>query len=337
MSLTVWSNHTLRPAADALFRKSLEELGCRLIQSTRSSKSVLSQGESDPILAEADVAYGQPAPGDVITTPGIRWLSLSTAGYTRYDSPDFRKAMLDRGTLVTNASGVFANPCAEHALAMMMAFTRQIPSNVLNGIGPREWRYLEGRYSIELLTGSTVMILGYGAIGRRLTELLAPFRCRVVGVRRTPIPEPGVEVVSFEEAPALLSEARHVVNCLPEAEFTRGWCGAGFFSRMASGSYFHNVGRGTTVNQEALAAALSSGHLGGAFLDTLDPEPLPPDHFLWRTPRCHITPHLAGGHRGQDESLVNHFIGNLRRHLVGEPLVDRILERGAWSPEAAES
>ena len=337
MSLTVWSNHTLRPAADALFRKSLEELGCRLIQSTRSSKSVLAQGESDPTLAEADVAYGQPAPGDVITTPGIRWLSLSTAGYTRYDSPDFRKAMLDRGTLVTNASGVFANPCAEHALAMMMAFTRQIPSNVLNGIGPREWRYLEGRYSIELLTGSTVMILGYGAIGRRLTELLAPFRCRVVGVRRTPIPEPGVEVVSFEEAPALLSEARHVVNCLPEAEFTRGWCGAGFFSRMASGSYFHNVGRGTTVNQEALAAALSSGHLGGAFLDTLDPEPLPPDHFLWRIPRCHITPHLAGGHRGQDESLVNHFIGNLRRHLVGEPLVDRILERGAWSPEAAES
>lgn len=329
MSLTVWSNHTLRPAADALFRKSLEELGCRLIQSTRSSKSVLTQGESDPTLAEADVAYGQPAPADVIATPGIRWLSLSTAGYSRYDRPDFRQAMLDRGTLVTNASGVFANPCAEHALAMMMAFTRQIPSNVLNGVGPREWRYLEGRYSIELLTGSTVMILGYGAIGRRLSELLAPFRCRVVGVRRTPIPEPGVEIVSFEEAPARVPEVRHVVNCLPEAEFTWRWCDTGFFGRMASGSYFYNVGRGTTVDQEALAAALSSGHLGGAFLDTLDPEPLPPDHFLWRAPRCHITPHLAGGHRGQDESLVNHFIGNLRCYLLGKPLVDRILERRA--------
>lgn len=327
MSLTVWSNHTLRPGADALFRKSLEGLGCRLIQSTRSSKSVLTQGESDSTLAEADVAYGQPVPADVIATPSLRWVSLSTAGYTRYDTPGFRRAMRDRGTLVTNASGVFANPCAEHALAMMMSFTRQIPSNVLNGAGPREWRYLEGRYSIELLTGSTVMILGYGAIGRRLTELLAPFRCRVVGVRRTPVPEPGVEVVSFDEALARVSEARHVVNCLPEAEFTQHWCGAGFFSRMASGSYFVNVGRGTTVDQHALAAALCSGNLGGAFLDTLDPEPLPPDHFLWNTPRCHITPHLAGGHRGQDESLVNHFVSNLRRFLAGEPLVDRILER----------
>lgn len=329
MSLTVWSNHTLRPGADALFRRSLEDLGCRLIQSTRSSKSVLTQGESDPTLAEAVVAYGQPVPADVIATPGLRWVSLSTAGYTRYDTPEFRGAMQGRGTLVTNASGVFANPCAEHALAMMMAFTRQIPSNVLNGAGPREWRYLEGRYSIGLLTGSTVMILGFGAIGRRLAELLAPFRCRVVGVRRTPVPEPGVEVVSFDEAMARLPEARHVVNCLPEADATRRWCGAPFFSRMSSGSWFYNVGRGTTVDQAALAEALSSGHLGGAFLDTLDPEPLPPDHFLWRTPQCHLTPHLAGGHQGQDESLVNHFVDNLRRFLAGGPLVDRIL----W-PEA---
>lgn len=327
MPLTVWSNHTLRPAADTLFQKSLRELDCRLIQSTQSSKSVLTQGESDPTLAGADVAYGQPAPADVLAAPRLRWVSLSTAGYTRYDSPDFREAMADRGTLVTNASGVFANPCAEHAFAMMMAFTRQIPSNVLNGVGSREWRYLEGRYSIELLTGSTVMILGYGAIGRRLTEFLAPFRCRVLGVRRSPVAEPGVEVLSFADVAARLPEARHVVNCLPDATSTQRWCDAGFFSRMASGSYFYNVGRGTTVNQEALAAALESGHLGGAFLDTLDPEPLPPEHFLWRAPRCHVTPHLAGGHRGQDESLVEHFIGNLRRFLAGEPLADRILAR----------
>ena len=329
MSFTVWSNHALRPQAEILFRRSLQDLGCTLIQSTRSSKSVLTQGESDPTLAGADIAYGQPAPGDVIAVPRIRWLSLSTAGYTRYDSPDFRKAMGDRGTVVTNASGVFANPCAEHALAMMMAFTRQIPSNVLNGAGPRAWNYLEGRYSIELLTGSTVMILGHGAIGRRLAELLAPFRCRVLGVRRTPIPEPGVEVLPFTEVSARLPEVHHVVNCLPEAGTTRHFCDAPFFSRMASGSYFYNIGRGTTVDQEALAAALGSGHLGGAFLDTLDPEPLPSDHFLWRAPRCHITPHLAGGHRGQDESLVNHFVGNLRRFLAGEPLVDRILAAGS--------
>ena len=141
MSLTVWANHELRPGARELFYDSLARLGCRVIQSSKSSRSVLTAGEPDPTLAEADIAYGQPDPDEVMRCPKLRWVALSTAGYTRYDRDDFRAAMRARGTLVSNASGVFADPCAEHAFAMMMAFTRELPRYILNKQDAHELNY----------------------------------------------------------------------------------------------------------------------------------------------------------------------------------------------------
>lgn len=325
MSLTVWANHELRPGARELFYDSLARLGCRIIQSPKSSRSVLNEGEPDPTLAEADVAYGQPDPADVMRQSRLRWVALSTAGYTRYDSDEFRLAMRRRGTLVTNASAVFAGPCAEHALAMMLSFTRELPRYILNKAGPREWNYVEGRYTIETMQGKTVLLLGYGAIARRLVELLAPFRCRIIGVRRVARGNEGIEIVREADLPPVLALADHVVNCLPDAPSTRRRCGEEFFSHLRRGACFYNVGRGTTVDHDALLAALRTGRMGGAFLDALDPEPLPPEHPLWAEPRCQITPHLAGGHRTQDESLVRHFTENLQRFISGQPLQDRII------------
>lgn len=325
MSLTVWANHELRPGARELFYDSLARLGCRVIQSAKSSRSVLTAGEPDPTLAEADIAYGQPDPDDVMRCPKLRWVALSTAGYTRFDRDDFRAAMRARGTIVTNASGVFANPCAEHALAMMMAFTRELPRYILNQRDSREWNYTEGRYSIETLAGKTVIVLGYGAIARRLRDLLTPFNCRVIGVRRQPRGDEGIEMVREAEVSTVLPLADHVVNCLPDAPNTRRFCDAVFFAQLRRGAYFYNIGRGSTVDQTALLSALRSRQLKGAFLDALDPEPLPPDHPLWAEPHCHITPHLAGGHREQDESLVRHFTANMQRFITGLPLLDRIV------------
>lgn len=325
MSLTVWANHELRPGARELFYDSLARLGCRLIQSNKSSRCVLTPGEPDPQLAEADIAYGQPDPDDVMRCTRLKWVAVSTAGYARYDRDDFRAAMRTRGTAVTNASGVFANPCAEHALAMMLGFTRELPRYVLNQAGPREWDYAEGRYRIGTFTGSTVVLLGYGAIGRRLAELLAPFRCRVIGIRRTPRGDEGIEMVREAEAIGVLPLADHVVNILPDAAGTRNFCSHWFFAAMRRGAFFYNVGRGTTVDQGALLAALRGGQLGGAYLDAVDPEPLPPAHPLWMEPRCQITPHLAGGHREQDENLVRHFLDNLGRFIKGDSLTDRII------------
>ena len=94
---------------------------------------------------------------------------------------------------------------------------------------------------------------------------------------------------------------------------------------MKRGAVFYNIGRGTTVDQDALGEALRSGQLRAAYLDVTDPEPLPPEHPLWTTPNCVITPHTAGGHADEWVRLVKHFLVNLRRHEAGQPLLDRVI------------
>ena len=157
---------------------------------------MLVEAEPDPALAEADIAYGQPTPAEVMAHQRVRWLALSSAGYTRYERADFRAAMQTRGTKVTNASAVFADPCAQQILAAMLALARNLPTQLRNQDGVRAWRYLEDRYSATVLTGQTVLLLGFGAIGRRLAVLLAPFGGRVIAYRRTPRGDEGIEVVT---------------------------------------------------------------------------------------------------------------------------------------------
>jgi phosphoglycerate dehydrogenase-like enzyme len=325
MSLTVWTNHQLRPEAHELLAAGLARAGHRLVLSAGASRSVLTLGNSDPTLAEADVAYGQPAPDDIVQSPRLRWVALSTAGYARYDVEDFRTAMQRRGLPVSNASAVFADPCAQQMLAGMLALARNLPSQLRNQDGARAWCYFDDRYTASVLTGQSVLLLGYGAIGRRMAELLAPFGGKVTAFRRHPRGDEGVATVTEAGLAAALATADHVVNLLPDSPATRGFMTATRLAAMKRGARFYNVGRGTTVDQPALIAALESGHLGGAYLDVMEPEPLPPEHPLWRAPNCYITCHIGGGTGDQDEKLVRHFLENLRRLESGEPLVDRII------------
>jgi phosphoglycerate dehydrogenase-like enzyme len=116
-----------------------------------------------------------------------------------------------------------------------------------------------------------------------------------------------------------------VVNLLPGNAGTDRFFTAARLLACKPGATFYNIGRGTTVDQEALRAALTAGRLAGAYLDVTDPEPLPPEHPLWATPGCFITPHTAGGHRDETERLVEHFLDNLLRYLQGQPLRDRVI------------
>jgi len=325
MSLTVWTNHGFRPGALALFRQGIAAAGHQLIHSPKASASVLAAGESDPTLVGADIAYGQPDVVDTMRSARLRWVAVSTAGYSRYDRDDFRAAMQQRGVPVTSASAVFADPCAQQMLAGMLALARNLPAQLRNQDGPREWRYPGDRFTNTVLTGQSVLLLGFGAIGRRLAELLKPFGGRVTACRRTPRGDEGVAIVTDAGLPAALTAADHVVNLLPDSPATRLFMNAARFATMKRGARFYNVGRGTTADQAALIAALRSGQVGGAYLDVMEPEPLPPENPLWAAPNCFLTCHIGGGTADQDEKLVAHFLENLRRFEKGEPLVDRIL------------
>jgi phosphoglycerate dehydrogenase-like enzyme len=321
-SYTIWCNAQLPEDAASELGKGVQ--GHRLIQSALST-GILIAGAADPASAAADIAFGQPDPAQILTLPRLKWIQLSTAGYTRYDRDDIRKALAARGAVMSNSSSVFDEPCAEHLLAFMMANARGLGFAITDQITSRSWNQPVMRTKSRLMTGQNVLIVGIGAIGRRLVELLQPMRMNFRATRRKPRGDEPVETFAMGELPRLLAWADHVVNILPAAPSTERLFGENLFAAMKPGAVFFNIGRGTTVDQNALMAALRGGRLSAAWLDVTDPEPLPPDHPLWKTPNCFITPHIGGGHIGEFHELVVHFLENLRRYETGAELVDRII------------
>ncbi len=321
--LRIWSN----VQCPDLLHKLLEERVAphQLAFSSKKEASVLVAAGSDPALNEADIAFGQPDPDSVLKSPKLKWVHLTSAGYTRYDNEAFRSGAKKRGLIVTNSSSVFAEPCAQHVLAMMMAIARQLPQSMKNQLTDHGWPYFPCRSGSVLLNGQSALIVGYGAIGARLAELLAPFQMKITGIRRTIRGDEKAPMKTFAEVDALLPAADHVINILPAAEGTANFFNADRFARLKPTAIFYNIGRGDTVDQHVLRDALLAKKLHAAYLDVTTPEPLPPDHPLWTTPNCYITPHTAGGHSNEMERLVHHFLSNLSRYNQNENLQDRIM------------
>lgn len=320
--MKIWCNADLSPKAIEVLRAGVapDEL---VLSDQRTGN--LGAAVAGAEFFEADIAFGQPDPAQAIASENLQWVHLTSAGYTRYDNDEVRAAFQARGAQMTNSSSVYDEPCAQHVLAFMLALARQLPGCWADQSGPRSWSYAEHRPKTRILQGDTVLILGYGAIGKRLAELLAPFGLNVVAVRRTVRGDEGVRTHPLASLPDLLPQADHIVNVLPANPSTDGLVSREFLALAKAGAWFYNVGRGTSVDQSALADALSSGHLGAAYLDVTDPEPLPADHPLWDAPNCHITPHIAGGRQEEEMVLVRHFLENLERRRRGEELADRIL------------
>ncbi len=295
-----------------------------LLRRETSAHNLILASDGPPDPSPIDVAFGQPDLQAVLAAPSLSWVHLSSAGYTRYDSDEVRAALKGRDAQLTNSSHVFDEPCAQHLLAMMLALSRGLLPCYQAQIGERDWNDARHRANSFLLREQQVLVLGLGAIARRLAEMLRPFDMKITAVRRHPEPFAGIEVIGEDGLEAALRRADHVVSTLPDSPSTRRWMDAEKFGAMKPGAFFYNVGRGTTVDQDALLQVLEADHLGAAYLDVTDPEPLPPEHPLWRAPKCFITPHTAGGHRGEAQNVVRHFIANLRRFENGEPLLDRV-------------
>jgi phosphoglycerate dehydrogenase-like enzyme len=319
-TLTIWCNAQFSGAPLELLLSQIKPH--RLIFSQQLSRSNLIAAAPDPALADADVALGQPDPKSAMQCERLRWIHLTSAGYTRYDTEEFRAAFFKRGARLTNSSSVYNEPCAEHVFAMMLALARRLPQSLDSQRTDHAWPGLQRRAESRLLVGQNVVLLGFGAIGRRLAQMLAPFGMNITAVRRNAAGDESVRIIAEDDLETALATADHVINILPENPSTKNFVTARRFAAMKTGAIFYNIGRGTTVEQDALLASLRSGHLAAAYLDVTDPEPLPPEHLLWTTPNCFITPHTAGGHDAEMESLVRHFLDNLARFVAGSELID---------------
>lgn len=279
----------------------------------------------DSLLADADIAFGQPDADQIRQLPNLKWIHLTTAGYTPYDRDDLRAELRSRDASLTTSSGVYDEPCAQHVLAMMLAFARQLPQSHATQISDRSWPAAERRQRSFLLNGQTAILCGFGEIAIRLSELLSPFRMKLFGTRRNVRGDEPIQLIAPSELADVLSVADHVINLLPANATTKGYFDSDRLKAIKRGAYFYNIGRGATVDQDALRLALESRALAGAYVDVMNPEPLPPDHALWRTLNCFITPHTAGGFESEMMGLVEHFLDNLGRFTTNTPLLNRVI------------
>lgn len=282
-------------------------------------------GKPDPRLADAEIAFGQPNPEQVIQLPNLKWVHLNTAGYTPYDRDDLKTALRSRGAVLTNSSSVFDEPCAQHALALILSLTRRLPQAMDDQRTTHDWPAARLRSESQILKGQTVLLVGFGVIGKRLAELLAPFHLNLRGFRRKPRGDEPIPCLGIDQLDEWLPGADHVVNLLPASASSDELFNEQRFSKMKHTANFYNIGRGTTVNQTALQRALETKNIAAAYIDVTTPEPLPKDHPLWTTRNCFITPHTAGGHAEENERVVDHFMANLKRYSARGALADQII------------
>ncbi len=276
-------------------------------------------------IAEAEIIFGFTDPTVLQSAPNLRWIQVPAAGYEKFDNAAARALLHEKNVALTNSSSVYNEPCAQHVLAMLLALSRRLPDAHQNQNHERAWPQWEMRADTYLLNGQTALLLSYGAIARRLCEMLAPLHMNLIAVRRTPSGDEPIKIITENQLAEFLPQADHVINILPANPDTQNFMNAEKFAQTKRGAIYYTIGRGTTTEQDALVAALQSRQLSYAYVDVTNPEPLPPDHVLWTLENCYITPHTAGGHNGEQGRLAKLFVENLRRFTNGEVFLDQII------------
>lgn len=230
---------------------------------------------------------------------------------------------VEKGVIMTNGSGTNSANIAEHVIGMMLAFAREFP-RFFRDKAEKRWRSWDaGDKTIFDLEGQRVLCLGTGAIGQEVARRLVAFGCEMVGASRSGNEAPGfLRTVAIDDMGDELSEADSIVNCLPMTPTTDKIVSREMIARMKKGSRFYNVGRGGTVDQDALIEALQSGHIAAAGLDVMTPEPLNPDSPLWEMDNVIITSHTAGDSPRSHQRMKDLVVEQIRRYQAGEQLMN---------------
>jgi len=247
----------------------------------------------------------------------LRWIQAASDGVDSLLFP----ALVSSDVIVTNARGIFDDPIAEWAIAAMVAFTTGLHTSVVDQMHDR---WTEGRRR-DRVAGQHLVVVGPGPIGRATATRARALGMTIEAVGRGARTDEVLGDVSgpagFHEA---LGRADHVLDALPLTPGTRAMFDAKAFDAMRPTAHFVNIGRGATVDEDALIEAIRSGAIAGASLDVFVEEPLPDDSPLWSMPTVAVSPHISGDLHDWEEAVVAVFVDNLRRFVAGEPLLNHV-------------
>lgn len=261
------------------------------------------------------VLFGNPSVHEVLRMPELKWLQTASAGV---DSLLLADQPFPEHVILTSGSGVYGAAGGEHVLGMMLYFARGFGFYFGN---QRRGTWVRDVSHARLLKGRTLVIVGLGDVGRHIADRAKAFDMTIYAVKRTPGTYDGVkQVLTTDQLDEVLPLADHVAIALPLTRETRGLFDERRLSLMPRGSYLYNIGRGAVVDEDALIAALESGHLAGAGLDVFEEEPLPEGHPLWSMENVLITPHIGADTPWDNDVAAEIFMDNLERFVQGAPL-----------------
>jgi phosphoglycerate dehydrogenase-like enzyme len=288
------------------------------------------------LTPEVDVLFTGRGNFSIASATGLKWVQAENAGVDHFHDTDIWRSPIT----LTSANGAHTPHMPEWVLSVILSHAYKLPLS---------WEYQHKQvwgggehrqlFTPRELRGQTVGIVGYGAIGREIARLAKALGLRVLATKRTETsstkydgyaapgtgdPEGALPDAYFTmgQLPELLKQSDIVILLVPLTNDTRNLIGANELAQMKPDALLINIGRGGLIDQQALMSAMTNNVIGGAVLDVTDPEPLPSDHPLWRTPNVLITPHVAGLSAHYNDNVVRVFAENLRRYANGEALVN---------------
>ncbi len=257
----------------------------------------------------------------------LRWVQAISTGVENFVSPE----LLDSGIVVTNARGSQAPQIAEHVLALILAFARDLP-RLIRAQDRHRWVEADTVSNMFELDGKVLGVCGLGLLGGTLATKAKPLGMTVLATKKRPTSRPVNvdEIFGPDDLDEVLARSDFVVDTLPLTPLTRGAFALAQFQHMKNSAYFFNVGRGGTVVHDDLLVALQTGEIAGAGLDVTDPEPLPQDSKLWSLPNVIITSHTSFGSPCLWERRYRIFLDNLVRYHEQQPLANVVDLRAGY-------
>ena len=275
----------------------------------------LKKDVTEEVIRDAEVILGNVDPALLKYAEELKWLQLNNAG-----TEGFCDGALPMDAVLTNATGAYGLAISEHMIGVLFELQKKLNLYARN---QREhvWRS-EGH--VHVIQGSRVLVIGMGDIGTMFARKMKALGCRTVGIKRREGRKPeGVDdLYTLERLERELPKADIVAMSLPGNQDTYHMMNAERLALMKENAVLINVGRGITVDTDALVKALQEKRIAGACLDVTDPEPLPAEHPLWDMENVILTPHISGGYALPEtlEQILTICIENLECYMVQRPL-----------------
>ncbi len=300
----------LPEGAETEIRKIAPKLELKVVESSSNYSS---------LLKESEIVFGWPKTDFVKKSEKLKWLHLPSAGVDRYADKEIYQ---NQDIKLTNSSGVYGKPIAEHVFAMIMAHSR----NLIDYAYDKKEKKWQRKNEIKDFFNSTVGILGLGDIGTTIAKRAKAWGAEVLALKRTmtELPDYVDQIYLNQDLDKLLKKSDYVILTLPGTPATEGIIGREEFQLMKNSAFIINIGRGTLIKQDDLIEALQEGEIAGAGLDVTEPEPLPAANKLWEMENVILTPHTSGFSPTNDQRRYEIFKDNLKRYLNNKKLINKV-------------